>query len=49
MDNFVAIDFETANSAQSSVCSVGMVIVKNGEIAEGDGSQLPKLPYSERD
>ena len=33
MDNFVAIDFETANFAQSSVCSVGMVIVKNGEIA----------------
>jgi len=37
MDNFVAIDFETANFAQSSVCSGGMVIVKNGEIAEGDG------------
>jgi DNA polymerase III epsilon subunit-like protein len=49
MDNFVAIDFETANFAQSSVCSVGMVIVKNGEIAEEDGSQLPELPYSERD
>ena len=28
MDNFVAIDIETANFAQSSVCSVGMVIVK---------------------
>ncbi len=26
MDNFVAIDFETANFAQSSVCSVGLVI-----------------------
>ena len=28
MDNFVAIDFETANFAQSSVCSVGMVIAR---------------------
>ena len=32
MDNFVAIDFETANFAQSSVCSVGMVIVKMGRL-----------------
>ena len=34
MDNFVAIDFETANFAQSSVCSVGLVIVKDGEIVD---------------
>ena len=26
MDNFVAIDFETANFTQSSICSVGIVI-----------------------
>ena len=32
MDNFVAIDFETANFVQSSVCSVGIVIVKDGEV-----------------
>ena len=32
MDNFVAIDFETANNERTSVCSVGVVIVRNGEI-----------------
>ena len=42
MDNFVAIDFETANFAQSSVCSVGMVIVKNGE--KWQRSSVPFLP-----
>ena len=30
MQNFAAIDFETANNSHSSVCSVGIVIVKNG-------------------
>ena len=34
MDNFAAIDFETANGATSSVCSVGIVIVRNGEISD---------------
>ncbi len=34
MKNFAAIDFETANSERSSVCSVGVVIVRNGEIAD---------------
>jgi DNA polymerase-3 subunit epsilon len=33
MLNFAAIDFETANSNLSSVCSVGIVIVRNGNIA----------------
>jgi DNA polymerase-3 subunit epsilon len=32
MINFAAIDFETANKSGSSVCAVGIVIVKNGEI-----------------
>lgn len=32
--DFVAIDFETANSLRSSVCSVGVVVVKNGKIHE---------------
>ncbi|MEK4229089.1 exonuclease domain-containing protein [Solibacillus sp. FSL H8-0538] len=31
---FVAIDFETANSIRSSVCSIGIVKVKNGKIQE---------------
>ena len=30
MDNFAAIDFATANEQPSSVCSVGIVIVRNG-------------------
>ena len=34
MKDFAAIDFETANEQRSSVCSVGVVIVRNGEIAD---------------
>lgn len=34
MENFAAIDFETANSERTSVCSVGIVIVRNGEITD---------------
>ena len=34
MKNFAAIDFETANCERSSVCSVGIVIVRNGEIVD---------------
>lgn len=34
MDNFAAIDFETANYERSSVCSVGVVIVRGGEIVD---------------
>lgn len=34
MDNFVAIDFETANAERSSVCSVGIVVVRDGNIVE---------------
>ncbi|MBY0756851.1 3'-5' exoribonuclease [Clostridium sardiniense] len=32
--NFVAIDFETANEKRNSPCSIGIVVVKNGEIIE---------------
>lgn len=31
MKNFAAIDFETANCERTSVCSVGVVIYRNGE------------------
>ena len=31
-ENFAAIDFETANDKRTSVCSVGIVIVRNGKI-----------------
>lgn len=58
MKDFAAIDFETANSERSSVCSVGIVIVRNGEIVDSKGiimiqhlqNSLPVLilstPYS---
>ena len=32
MINFAAIDFETANGKRTSVCSVGVVIVREGKI-----------------
>lgn len=34
MKDFAAIDFETANRMPSSVCSVGIVIVRDGQIVE---------------
>lgn len=34
MQNFAAIDFETANGRRSSICSVGVVIVRGGEIVD---------------
>ena len=34
MLNFAAIDFETANYNSSSICSLGLVIVRNGQIVE---------------
>jgi len=34
LKDFAAIDFETANGCRTSVCSVGVVIVENGEISD---------------
>jgi DNA polymerase-3 subunit epsilon len=34
MENFAAIDFETANQSPSSVCSVGVVIVRDGVVVD---------------
>ena len=34
MQDFAAIDFETANNERSSVCSVGIVIVRGGKIVD---------------
>ncbi|MDR1417481.1 MAG: 3'-5' exoribonuclease [Prevotellaceae bacterium] len=34
MKDFAAIDFETANYSRSSVCSVGVVVVRGGQVAE---------------
>lgn len=34
MKDFAAIDFETANGNRSSVCSVGLVIVRDGRVTD---------------
>lgn len=34
MDNFAAIDFETANFERGSACSVGIVVVRDGKVAD---------------
>ncbi|MBR6899300.1 MAG: 3'-5' exoribonuclease [Bacteroidales bacterium] len=34
MQDFAAIDFETANGERSSVCSVGVVVVRDGEVCD---------------
>lgn len=34
MTDFAAIDFETANGYRTSVCSVGVVIVRDGRVVE---------------
>lgn len=44
MENFVAIDFETANGRRSSVCSVGIVIVRNGKIVDRYYSLIRPTP-----
>lgn len=44
MTDFVAIDFETANEQRSSICSVGIVIVKGGEIVDTFYSLVKPAP-----
>jgi DNA polymerase-3 subunit epsilon len=44
MQNFAAIDFETANYQRTSVCSVGIVIVRNGEIVDSFYSLIQPEP-----
>ena len=34
MRDFAAIDFETANSERTSVCSVGVVVVRDGRVTD---------------
>ncbi len=34
MTDFAAIDFETANECPSSVCSVGVVVVRGGQVVD---------------
>ncbi len=44
MLNFAAIDFETANSERSSVCAVGVVIVRDGEFVDSFYSLIQPEP-----
>lgn len=44
MTDFAAIDFETANGRRSSVCSVGVVIVRNGCITDRFYSLIEPTP-----
>lgn len=44
MKDFAAIDFETANSERSSVCSVGVVIVRNNKIVDSFYSLINPEP-----
>ena len=44
MLDFAAIDFETANEQPSSVCSVGVVIVRDGEIVDTFSSLIHPEP-----
>ena len=44
MKDFVAIDFETANGNRSSVCSVGIVIVKGGQVVDSFYSLICPMP-----
>ena len=42
--DFIAIDFETANQQPSSVCSVGVVMVRNGQIVDSFYSLIQPEP-----
>ena len=44
MKDFAAIDFETANEQPSSVCSVGVVIVRDGRIVDSFYSLIHPEP-----
>ena len=44
MENFAAIDFETANEQRTSVCSVGVVIVREGEFVDSYYSLIRPEP-----
>ncbi len=44
MQDFAAIDFETANGQRSSVCSVGVVIVRGGKVVDKFYSLIQPSP-----
>ncbi|MDR2936076.1 MAG: 3'-5' exonuclease [Rikenellaceae bacterium] len=44
MQDFAAIDFETANYRPTSICSVGLVIARGGEIVEREHRLIRPTP-----
>ena len=42
--DFIAIDFETANQEPSSVCSVGVIMVREGQIVDSFYSLIQPEP-----
>ncbi len=44
MTDFAAIDFETANGQRSSVCSVGVVVVRQGRVVDSFYSLIKPEP-----
>lgn len=44
MQNFAAIDFETANGRRCSVCAVGIVVVRDGQIVDKFYSLIEPTP-----
>lgn len=44
MNDFIAIDFETANECHSSVCSVGTVLVRDGRVVDSYYSLIHPVP-----
>ena len=43
--DFTAIDFETANRYPTSACSIGIVVVQDGEITEEFSHLIKPEPY----
>ncbi|MCP9612610.1 3'-5' exonuclease [Coprobacter tertius] len=44
MKDFAAIDFETANYNRTSICSIGIVVVRDGEIKQSIYRLVKPLP-----
>ncbi len=42
--NFIAIDFETANSQRSSICSMGVAVVRNGALVHTNHIYIKPTP-----
>ncbi len=45
MNNFVAIDFETANRFPTSACQIGLVVVEEGKIIKEYSTLMKPVPY----